>query len=123
MRFGETRFYNTKNLSMDEKRSMFYDCKDVSYMWHADILDCNVSMSRQHLDCSFDEILGHLKDDAYVVVIDRGTWGGPAGENREHFEIGFRRIDAQVDYFLFIQVDSDKMPPILEKYKLEPIKR
>jgi len=48
--------------------------------------------------------------------------GQSLGEKREYFEIGFRALSSPVDYFLFIQVDSDKMPPILEKYKLLPIR-
>jgi len=121
MRFGEFISYNTKNLSMDEKLSMFKDCMKISYEWWADTLDCSVSMSRQHYKCSFDEILSYLKEDTHVVVINRGTWGSPIGEEREHFEVAFRTMDSPVDYFLFIQVDTEKMPPILEKYRLEPI--
>jgi hypothetical protein len=121
MRFGEFIFYNTKNLNVDEKLSMLKDCMEISYKWWADTLDCAVSFSRQSFKCSFEEILGFLKEDSHVVVIKRGTWGGPIGENREHFEIGFRTMSSPVDYFLFIQVDTEKMPPILEKYRLEPI--
>ena len=120
MRFGEFAFYDTDNLSMDKKASMFRDCMEISYDWWADALDCSVSWSRQRFDCTFEEILSYLKEDTYVVVIDRGTWGGPLGENREHFEIGFRTMDSPVDYFLFIQVDSERMLPILEKYELIP---
>jgi hypothetical protein len=121
MRFGEFINYNAKNLSMDEKISMFRDCMEISYVWWADTLDCSVSTSRQYFKCSFDEILSCLKEDSHVVVINRGTWGGPIGENREHFEIAFRTMTSPVDYFLFIQVDTEKMPPILDKYRLELI--
>jgi hypothetical protein len=55
-----------------------------------------------------------------LVVIDRGVWGGPLGVNREHFEVGFRSMEP-VDYFLFIEIDSEKMPPILDKYHLIPL--
>ena len=121
MRPRDHIFYNTKDLSMEEKTSMFRDCKEISYDWWADTLDCSVSWSRQRFDCTFEEILGYLKEDTYVVVIDRGTWGGPLGENREHFEIGFRTMDSAIDYFLFIQMDSEKMLPILDMYQLMPI--
>ena len=115
-------FYNTKNMSMAEKRFMLIDCRDISYEWWADTLDCSISWSRQRFDCTFNEILDHLNENAAVVCIDRGTWGSPLGEKREHFEVGFRVMSSPVDYFLFIQVDSDKTPPILEKYKLLPIR-
>ena len=121
MSFGEHVFYNTKDLSMAEKRSMLRDCKEISYDWHADTLDCSVSWCRQRFDCSFDEILKYLQDSTRVVVINRGIWGSPLGNNREHFEVGFRTMEGLIDYFLFIQVDAVKMYPILEKYQLKPI--
>ena len=121
MRPRDHIFYNTKDLSMEEKASMFRDCKEISYDWRADILDCSVSMQRQRLDCTFEEILSYLDEDTHVVVIDRGTWGSPLGEDREHFEVAFRTMISFPDYFLFIQVDTDKMSPILEKYQLVPI--
>lgn len=121
MRFGEFAFYNTKALSMDERMSLLKICKDISYEWWVDTLNCSISLSRQRFDCTFEEILGYLDEKAHVVVINRGTWGSPFGEDRDHFEIGFRTMSSPVDYFLFIEVDSDKMPPILERYRLEPI--
>jgi len=120
MRFGEFVCYNTNNLSMDEKLSMFKDCMEISFDWKADKLDCAVSTSRQQFQCSFEEILTYLKENSHVVVINRGTWG-LIGDDREHFEIAFRSMDLPVDYFLFIQVETEKMPPILEKYRLSPI--
>ena len=120
MRFGEFIFYSTDKLSVDEKALMFRDCVDISYNWWADTLDCSVSWARQRFECPFEEILSYLKESTYVFVIDRGTWGGLLGEDIKHFEIGFRTMESPVDYFLFIHVDSDKMPTILEKYQLFP---
>jgi hypothetical protein len=121
MRFGKFDFYKTDDLTMDEKQSLFQECMELSYDWRADTLDCSVSWSRQRFNCSFEEILGYLKENTHVAVINRGTWGSLFGESREHFEIAFRTMDSPVDYFLFIQVDSARMPPILEKYQLVPI--
>ena len=121
MRFGETVFYNTSGLSVTEKTALLNDCKDAIYKWWADMLDCSVSMARQKIDCSFEDILKRLKENTHFVVIDCGTWGSPIGEDREHFENGFRTMDSAVDYFLFIEVDSENMPPILDKYSLFPI--
>ena len=121
MRYGEFIFYNTNNLSMTEKLSLLRDCMEISYDWRADTLDCAVSTSRQHLNCSFEEALSFLNKNSHVVVINRGVWGCPFGKDKEHFEIGFRSMDSPIDYFLFIQVETDKMSPILKKYRLEPI--
>ena len=123
MRYGEFIFYDTNSLSMDEKISLLRDCKDISYEWNANTLDCNISISRQHFDCTFEDILGYLKEDSHVVVINRGTWGSPIGDDREHFEVGFRAMSLPMDYFLFIQIDSDKMPPVLEKYRLDYVRK
>jgi hypothetical protein len=107
-------------MGRDETVALLWDCKDVSYKWWADKLDCSVSFSRKRYDCTFDEILEHLGDKAHAVVIDRGTWGG--FDKIEHFEVGFRSMESPVDYFLFIEVVSEKMQPIIEKYHLEPMR-
>ena len=121
MRYGEFIFYNTDELGIDKKAAMLRDCKEISFEWWADILDCSISAARQKYDCSFDEILERLKDKAHVVVIDRRAWGNPMGDSKEHFEIGFQSMESPVDYFLFIEVDSNKMRPILDKYQLKPM--
>ena len=119
MRFGEFIFYDSDHLSMDEKLSMFNDCMEVSYEWHADTLDCSVSYSRRWFDCTFEEILAHFTNRCKAVVIDRGVSSG--SKDREHFEIGFCTFTSPVEYFLFIRVDSEKMPPVIEKYRLQPM--
>ena len=121
MRYGTFISFSTKHMSVEELQSMFRDCMEISYEWLANTLDCTISISRQYLDCSFEEILSRLKEDTHVVVINRGTWGCLVGQEREHYEIAFRTMTLPVDYFLSVQVDSEKMPPILEKYRLEPI--
>ena len=117
----KNEFYNVEGLSLDQKVSLLTDCKDISYKWWTDQLDCSVSIARQRIDCSFEAMLERLKEDTHIVVIDRGTFGS-FGDNKEHFEIGFRTMDSPVDYFLFIEVESGMMPSILEKYNLKPMK-
>ncbi|MDR3292733.1 MAG: hypothetical protein LBT20_01355 [Clostridiales bacterium] len=111
-------FYDTNELSLCEKAEMLRDCKEISYEWQANKLDCSESFSRQHINWYFDETLKRLNEEARIVVIDRGKWSD--FNNREHFEVGFRSIESPVDYFWFIEVESEKMPPILKKYKLKP---
>jgi hypothetical protein len=119
MKFEEFVFYKTSEMNLDEKTTMLRDCMEVSYKWWADKLDCSISASRQRIDCAFDSILGRIDEDAHVVVIDRGRWGD--FDNKEHFEVGFRSMKMPVDYFLFIDVESEKMQPILNKYHLKPM--
>jgi len=99
---GNLYLYDSKGLSLDEKISMYKDCKNICYGWRADTLDCSVSYSRQFSDCPFEEIMSYLNEDTYVTVINRGVWGCLAGHGREHFEVAFRTIDRPIDYFLFI---------------------
>ena len=121
MDFEEYAFYNLKNLSLCERRSLLIDCKGISYRWQASTIDFGVSPDKKYLECSFNEILDHLKDDTHVVVINRGMLMGDIEANdRKHFEIGFRTMTIPVDYFISIYVGIEKMPKILEKYKLEP---
>jgi hypothetical protein len=110
-------FYNVEAMSMDKKIALLCDCMELSYTWWVDMLDCAESWSRQKIDCSFDKIPAKLTPQSAFVVIDRGCWGN----DRKHFEIGFRSMESPVDYFLFIEVKSEKMPPILKKYRLVPM--
>jgi len=100
---------------MAEKAALLRECKKICYKWRMDKLDCSVSFARQRIDCTFEDALGYLNEKAFFVVIDRGTWG--SFDDREHFEIAFRSMGS-IDYFLFIEVESEKMPPILDKYNL-----
>ena len=114
--FLEHIFYNVQTLTHEERVTLLWDCKAISYKWWADKLDCSVSYARQRIECTFDEILEHLVHRAHLVVIDRGTWGD--FDKRKHFEIGFRSMEDPVDFFLFIEVENDRMSPIIEKYNL-----
>jgi len=113
-------FYNLSELNLDMKLSLLKDCKAICYQWWADKLDCSVSIARQRIDSSFESMLDRLKENTHIVVIDRGTFGS-FDDDKEHFEIGFRTMDSPVDYFLFIEVESEKMPSIIEKYSLKPM--
>ena len=118
MRYGDFVFYDTKVLSLDDKSAIMGDCKDVCYKWQAYKLDYSESLSRAATEYSFDEILEHLSEKSHVVVINRGVWNIPQGEDKEHFEIGFCSMEPPVEHFLFINVYSEKMPSILKKYNL-----
>jgi len=41
-------------------------------------------------------------------------------DEKKHFEIVFRTMTC-IDYFLWIQVEDEKMPMIIEKYNLKPM--
>ena len=115
-------FYNNKKLSVEEKKELLIDAKNKSYDIQTDILDCNVSWSRQHIDISFDDILKKISDGSHFVVINRK--GYESWKNTEYFktswclEIGFSTMQSP-SYFLFIYVKEDELEFFINKYNLE----
>jgi len=110
-------FYDTQELSLVQKIAILKDCKEICFRWWADKLDCSVSWARQSIDMTFEEIMNKFGEKAYFVVIDRAFY--PMDE-KKHFEIGFRAMSS-IDYFLFLWVEDEKMPMIIEKYNLKPM--
>ena len=110
--------YDTKHLSSRKLVALCRDCKEFAYHTEINQLDCSVSFARTSCNLSFDEILSMIDDKIHFVVIDRGAWGCPFLENREHFEIGFRTMTSPIDYFLFICVESVRMDSVVERYGL-----
>ena len=115
-------FYDTKHLTLPEKTALMRDCKEISYYWLPNVLDCSVSHCRQYIDKSFDEMLELLAGGSHFVVIDRGGSIDPTFADKKYFEIGFCtsvfHSSVLMTYYLFIYVESHKMPSILEKYRL-----
>lgn len=91
--------YSVEGLSLKEKGNLLRRAFDVNFNWWVDKLDCSVSWSRQRIEMSFEEIMDHLTDDAYVVVIHRRGYVG-----EPYLEVGFSSMERPVDYFLWIQV-------------------
>ena len=110
-------FYNTQDLSLAQKIALIKDCKEICLQWWADKLDCSVSHHRQKIDMTFEEIMAKFDNSAHFVVIDRKT---RALDEKKHFEIAFRTM-SKTDYFLFMWVEDEKMPPIIEKYNLNAL--
>lgn len=111
-------FYNTRYLSLTQKIELLKDSKSICYTWWVDKLDCSISFARQRIDMSFEEIMEMFSDSAHFVVIDRKFH--PL-DKVKHFEIGLSAMTSPTDYFLFIWIEDEKMPDILEKYKLKPM--
>jgi hypothetical protein len=111
-------FYKTRELSLSQKIALIKDCKEICFHWWTDKLDCTQSFARQRIDMTFEEIMNKFDNSAHFVVIDREFC--PFDETK-HFEIGFRTMSA-IDYFLWIWVEDDKMPVIIEKYNLKTMR-
>ena len=119
--YGEFVHYDTRHLPSREMVALCRDCKEIAYHTAANQLDCSASYSRTSCSLSFDEILSMIDDKTHFVVIDRGTWGCPLFENREHFEVGLRTMAGTIEYFLFIFVESARMASVVEKYGLSKL--
>jgi len=79
-------FYNTRALNLDQKLALLNDCKAVCFRWWVDKLDCSVSLSRQAVEMTFEEITQKLSNKSHFVVIDRTFY---MKCEKKHFEIGF----------------------------------
>ena len=97
-------FYETSNLSLDEKLNLFRKAKEKCVHWWVDVLDCSKSFARQRIEMSFDDILQKLNDDAYVTVIHRRN---PVGTT-EYLEIGFGTMTS-LNYFLWVILDIEHL--------------
>lgn len=95
-------FYDVSGLSREERRALMHKAFKLKSRWWADKLDCRTSWRRQKVEMTFDEILEHLREKAYVTVIHRHERIG----REEHLEVGFRSMEP-IDYFLWIIVPID----------------
>jgi hypothetical protein len=110
-------FYNTRDLSLTQKIALLEDCKKICFRWWTDKLDYSESFSRQKIDMTFEEIMVKFDDSTHFSVIDRAC---SPKDKKKHFEIGFCTM-VGLDYYLWILVEDEIMPTIIEKYNLKPI--
>ncbi len=109
-------FYNTNDLSLQQKRELCSDCKEICYTWQVDILNCSEYSSRRQIDMAFEAIMSKLNDSTHFVVVDRKL----ADLNGiKHFEVAFRTME-DIEYFLWIRVENKHMDAIIKKYDLQP---
>jgi len=112
-------FYNTRELTLEQKIALLDDSKAVCFHWWVDKLDCKVSFSRKRINMPYEEIMQKFDNLVHFVVIDRKE---SLLDEPKNFEVGFRTMSTSIDYFLWILVEDTKMIPILKKYGLQPIK-
>jgi hypothetical protein len=114
-------FYNTQELTLEQKKEILKDARDLSFNWHVDVLDARKSWARQKIEMSFEEILKKLDDDCHFVFIHRKGFKGEgiALSGEYQLEIGFATMKGEPSYFLFIHCDEKKLSEFLIKYHLE----
>ena len=112
--FEQHIHYNVKNLPLEEKKDLMKKAFDLKYNWWVDKLDCKDSFSRQKIDMSFEEVMGHLTEKAFVTLINRKE----RYPDPENLEIGFCSMEIPVEYFLWIQVpmsEKDQFKEYMQK--------
>lgn len=108
-------FYNTRELTLEEKNSICDLANDKATNVKIDKLVCSESVARQSADLTYDEIMEYLDMKSHFVVIHRKT---PFGE--EFGEIGFSsNVNSDLSYFLFIYLDLNDFHSIVKSYKLK----
>lgn len=114
-------FYNIQELTLEQKKEILKDARDLSFNWHVDVLDAKISWARQKIEMSFEEILEKLDDKCHFVFIHRKGYRGEGMSFRGEYqlEIGFATIIGDPSYFLFINCDEEKLSLFLTKYHLE----
>ena len=110
-------FYNTQNLSLEQKIALLDDCQAACFHWWVDKLDCSVSFRRERIEMTYEEMKQKLTTKSHFVVIDRKYF---RSDDKKYFEIGFCTMES-IEYFLFIHVEDELMFPIIEKYDLAPM--
>lgn len=106
------KFYDTSGLSLEEKLAILDGAKEKADRWWVDILDCSVSIRRQKIEMSYEEIKNKLANDSHFVIIHRNN--SPV---EDHLEIGFSTMGAEPNYYLWIYLDVKYIPEFTENLK------
>jgi len=76
----------------------------LSYRFWLDKLDCSVSFARQKVPgATFEDAMSHFGDHCLPSFILRKPLAPIDGPL--HFEVGFRKMGRDVDWFLYLLVD------------------
>jgi hypothetical protein len=116
-------FYAIHKLSFKNKIKLLKEAKELCFRWWEDILDCNISFQRQKIEMSFEEALSKCDKNTHFVFIHRRGYVSWRERNELmdgwRFEVGYRTMTGPVDYFLWIEIDEDKIDGFIQKYNLK----
>lgn len=109
-------FYNIKTLSQKNLKLFYKDSVMLAYDVHIDILS-NTSWRRESTtDKTIKEMIDNCSTEYHNVCIDRSIQH-PGREN--YGEIGYVKISADPEYFLYIFVTLKNLKILTDKYNLE----
>lgn len=107
--------YDTRELSVDQKKDYCRKAKEICYEWWVDKLDCRESFFRQKVEMTFEEIIEMLDNSSHFTIIWRHR------VDQENFlEVGFCTIAKEPEYFLWIKVDKKHIPEFTQDLSLIP---
>lgn len=104
-------FYEHKHLSREDKKHLMKYAELNCTSYHVDILNCNISWSRQSTLIKFENIIKIFDNSCHFVIINR--------LEEQKGEIGFSTMIGDTHYYLFIYVSLDTLDDIIRKYKLK----
>lgn len=104
--------YNTRHLSIEQKKELCRQAKDKCFHWHVDKLDCRISSMRQPIEMSFEAALDLLDSSCHFIIIWRLL------ETNGYLEVGFCTIAKDPDYFLWINCKEEHIDQLTEGLKI-----
>ena len=101
-------------LSNQSKINILRKAKDICLRWRVDILDCSKSFFREKLDIDFEEAINKLDENRFLslTIIIRDI------QDENHIEICLNDMGVDVQYFIWIYLDLDKLKTIKEIIKI-----
>lgn len=103
--------YKTHKLTLKQKRDICQRAYKLSFNWWVDTLDCSISICRQKVDMTFEEIMKKLDKTSLFFMMHRNS------EVENYLEVGFR-TGIDVEYFLWLQVDPKFIPELTKEIEM-----
>ena len=102
-------------LSNQSKINILRKVKEICLRWRVDILDCSKSFFREKLDIDFEEAINKLDKNVFyfLTTIIRDIC------DKNHIEICLNDMGIDVQYFIWVYLDLDKLETIKEIIKEE----
>lgn len=104
-------FYNTRNLSFEQKKELLKFANKLSYDTSVQQIQSG-TYQRKRIDKTFDWFLTIFENRDHFVVIHRKGYEDPY-----YGEIGVRTMDMN-DYFLYINITEENLNELVKKFNL-----
>lgn len=113
-RYYRDIFYDINSLPLEIIIQILKESKDICYMWWIDVLQKH-SLTRKKADMSFEDFIKICNKSDHFVFIHRR---GEKSIMNWRLEVGCSTMTREPDYFLWIQVDENKIESLVNKYNI-----